>query len=327
MRKALLSLGLMAGVAFAAFGQEAAVAPEFEAASVKPAEPLNVGSMMAGGRVQVRMGCSFPDPGRFTCFGMPLRALLVAAYELKNYQFSGPAWMDSERFDIVAKVPAGATREQVDRMTQRLLLDRFQMAVHRETRELPMFALVVGRNGHKLRAPAEGGQESPIDQVLAGRGAPPPPPPGGSGQVNVMMVSSGSGAKGGVMMTMRNGLNEIAGRKATLASLAGILSTQVNRPVVDETGLTGEYDFTFDFAADETVRPGGASGAVIMTVPGPPPSPGGGGAAPGAETRDPASAPSIFSAIQNQLGLKLEPKKGPVEMLVVDKAGKVPVAN
>jgi uncharacterized protein (TIGR03435 family) len=332
MTKALLSTGLMVCAASAAFGQDAASAPEFEAASVKPAEPLDTGAMMAGGRISIRFGCSSADPGRLTCSGMPLRALLVRAFGIKNYQFSGPGWMDSERFDIVAKVPAGATPEQVNLMLQKLLVDRFQMTVHRETKELPIYALVVGKNGHKLKEPAPGGKESPIDAALAGRGAPPPPPPaGGGGELGmIMMRSGGPNTKSGLMTMMRNGLIEIVGTKATVSILAGALSSQVNRPVVDETGLQGEYDFTLDFAPDETVRPGGASGAFVMTVPGPAPGPGGTGAAPaapGSETRDPASAASLFTAIQSQLGLKLEPKKGPVEMVVVDKAEKAPGAN
>jgi uncharacterized protein (TIGR03435 family) len=240
--------------------------------------------------------------------------------------------MDSERFDIVAKVPAGATPEQVNLMLQKLLVDRFQMTVHREAKELPVYALVVGKNGHKLKEPAPGGKESPIDAALAGRGAPPPPPPaGGGGELGmIMMRSGGPNTKSGLMTMMRNGLIEIVGTKATVSILAGALSSQVNRPVVDETGLQGEYDFTLDFAPDETVRPGGASGAFVMTVPGPAPGPGGTGAAPaapGSVTRDPASAASLFTAIQSQLGLKLEPKKGPVEMVVVDKAEKAPGAN
>ncbi len=322
----LLRLGLMLGAAFAAAGQGAATAPEFEAASVKPAEPLDTGAMMAGGRVQIRMGCSFPNPGRFTCSGMPLRALLVRAFGVKNYQFSGPGWMDSERFDIVAKVPSGATPEQVSLMLQKLLVDRFQMTVHRETKELPVYALVVGRNGHKLRESTPGSKPSPIDEALAGRAAPPPPAGGNSQRSMTVMSSGGSDAKGGVMMTMRDGLSEIVGSQAPVSSLASALSTQVTRPVVDETGLKGDYDFTLDFAPDETVRPGGASGAVVVTVPGP----GGAGAvppAPGSETRDPASAASIFSAIQSQLGLKLEPKKSSVEMIVVDNAEKAPSPN
>lgn len=326
---ALLSAGLLLCAAFAAAGQEAAAAPEFEAASVKPAEPLNVGPMMAGGRMQIRLGCSVPDPGRFACSGMPLRTLLAKAYGFKNYQISGPGWMDSERFDIVAKVPAGATPEQVDLMLQKLLVERFQMTVHRETRELPVYALVVGRNGPKLKEAAGGGNASPTDEALADRGAPPPPPPpppppgGGSGQVGVMTMRGGPGAKGDVTMTMRNGLNELVGRQATAAALAAVLSTQVNRPVVDDTGLKGDYDFTVDFAADDTVGPGGALGGIVLSGPGP----GGTGAAPGAETRDPAPAASIFSAIQNQLGLKLEARRLPVETIVVDRAEKTPAEN
>jgi uncharacterized protein (TIGR03435 family) len=328
MNKALLSAGLLAFGALAASGQETTGAPEFEVASVKPAEPLDTAAMMSGGQFQLRMGCELPDPGRFVCSGMPLRGLLMKAYGVKVYQLSGPDWMSSERFDIVAKVPAGATSEQVDLMLRKLLMDRFQIAMHRENKELPIYALVVGKNGHKLKAPAPGGNQTPFEAALEGRTAPPPPrPSGGPGETGVMVMrSGGEGAKGGIMTTMRNGLIEIIGSKATVSSLAGLLSTQVNRPVVDETGLKGEYDFTLAFARDDTVRPGGASGAFVITAPG------AGGAAPhpptaGADNSDPSPASSVFTAIQNQLGLKLEAKKGAVEMLVVDKAEKVPSAN
>ena len=327
MRVMLSLAGLLAVAAFGAAGQEAAPAPEFEAASVKRAEPLNVGAMMSGGPVRISMGCNQPDPGRFTCTGMPLRMLLVRAYGVKNYQISGPSWIDSERFDIAAKIPAGATQDQFKLMLQKLLADRFQMTVHREAKDLPVYALVIGKNGHKLKESTGDGQGKPIDDTFAGRGVPPPPPPGGGGEQNVMVMRSGSGPGGrnGVIMTMRNGQAEIIGTKATLASLASMLSGQLNRPVVDETDLKGEYDFTLDFAPDETMRPGGAMGGLVIAGPGVVggPAP----AAPGSEAREPGSAPSIMSAVQNQLGLKLEPKKTPVEMIVVDKAEKIPTEN
>ena len=155
---------------------------------------------------------------------MPLRALLVRAYGVKNYQVSEPGWMDSERFDVVAKVPDGATPEQFDLMLQKLLADRFRMTVHRETKELPIYALVVGKGGHKLKQSAEDGKESKISAALAGpRRSSASSSAGGTGQQSMMVMSSGgAGAKGGVMMTMRNGLSEIVGSKATVSSLAGV---------------------------------------------------------------------------------------------------------
>ncbi len=335
MTKSVLPIGLLALAAFEAFGQEGAKAPEFEAASIKPAEPLNTGAMMAGGRMQISMGCSQPDPGRFTCTGMPLRMLVVRAYGVKNYQVSGPAWMDSDRFDVNAKIPAGATQDQFRLMLQKLLADRFHMTVHRENKEMPVYALVVGKNGPKLKPAAEDpGKEPTVDEALAGRGVPPPPPGGGGEPQNVMVMRSGgaggTGSRGSVMMTTRNGLSELIAKKSTLADLAGILSSQVDRPVLDQTDIKGEFDFTLDFAPDENMRSGGRMGGMVMSVPGPMAGSGGGGAAPGApgsETRDPSSAPSIFSGVQNQLGLKLEPKKAPMETIVVDKAEKIPAEN
>ena len=99
--------------------------------------------------------------------------------------------MDSERFDVRAKVPPDTTPDQVNLMLQKLIADRFRMTIHRETKELPIYALVLGKNGHKLKTPNPDDKEPPIDAVMAGRGAPPPPPPppgGGEGGGRAMMV-------------------------------------------------------------------------------------------------------------------------------------------
>jgi uncharacterized protein (TIGR03435 family) len=259
--------------------------------------------------------------------------LVVRAYGVKNYQVSGPAWMDSDRFDVNAKIPAGATQDQFRLMLQKLLADRFHMTVHRENKEMPVYALVVGKNGHKLKPASDTPDQDPSDEAFGGRGVPPPPPGGGGEQQNVMVMRSGGGgggSRGGVRMSTRNGLSELVAKKSTVADLAGILSSQVDRPVLDQTEIQGEFDFTLDFAPDENMRSGGRMGGMVMSVPGPMAGSGGGGAAPGtpgAEPRDPSSAPSIFSAVQNQLGLKLEPKKAPMETIVVDKAEKMPAEN
>jgi uncharacterized protein (TIGR03435 family) len=285
--------------------------------------------MMAGGKM-MRFGCIAPDAGRFECTGMPLRALLVRAYGVKTYQVSGPSWMDSERFDVRAKVPPDTTPDQVNLMLQKLIADRFRMTIHRETKELPIYALVLGKNGHKLKTPNPDDKEPPIDAVMAGRGAPPPPPPppgGGEGGGRAMMVMAGGGPGGragkpgqGMMMSMRSGLFELIGKKTTVSSLADMLGNLMDRPVLDQTEIKGDYDFTLDFAPDGSMGRGGPMGGMMA-------GPGAGGAAPGADTPEPSGAPSIFSAIQSQLGLKLEPKKGPVDMIVIDKAEKVPTEN
>src|SRR5579863_9583054 len=132
MRSAILPL--MACAAFAQTG--------FEAASVK---------RTADRWSPLRGGPGTSSPGQLSGVAT-LKVLVMRAYGLKDYQVSGPAWMDSERYEIAAKIPAGATRSQVSLMLQGLLADRFGLAIHRETRELPIFALLVGKNGPKLRA-------------------------------------------------------------------------------------------------------------------------------------------------------------------------------
>lgn len=328
MKNVTASAALLIFAGFGVFAQDAVKVPEFEVASIKAAEAPNMAAMMAGGKVSIRMGCNSPDAGTFECTGAPLRMLLTRAYELKNYQVVGPGWMDTERYDVRAKVPPGSSRAQVNLMLQKLLTDRFQIALHRETKELPMYALTVGKNGHKLKTPDPNDTQSPMDAMMAGRGAPPTPTGtgGGEGGGRVMaMTIAGNGPGGpigkpgrGIMMSMRNGLFELIGKKSTVSSLADALSNQLDRPVVDQTGIQGEYDFTLDFAPDDSMRAAGVMG-VMMTARV--------GGAPGADAPEPSPAQSIFTAVQSQLGLKLEPKRGPVDTLVVDKAEKVPIDN
>ena len=121
---------------------------EFEVASIKPS-PLPARGVI---RIGPQGGPGSGDPGRVTYTFSTIRDLMVDAYSVKRYQISGgPKWLDSERFDIVAKVPVGATKEQVKVMLQNLLAERFKLTLHRETKELPVYALVVGAKGPKLK--------------------------------------------------------------------------------------------------------------------------------------------------------------------------------
>ena len=99
----------------------------------------------------MRGGPGSPDPGQITYSNVSLKQVLTNAYGIKSYQVSGPKWLDSERFDIVAKIAMGATKEQFQMMLQNLLAERFKLAVHHETKELPIYALVVGKGGPKLK--------------------------------------------------------------------------------------------------------------------------------------------------------------------------------
>jgi len=221
MRSALVSVGIFAITGWV-FAQDKM---EFEVASVKPAAP------QAGARVLIgrQGGPGTPDPTRITYTNTALKQFILVAYNLKPYQITGPDWLDTERFDIVAKVPAGATKEQANVMMQNLLVDRFKLSFHTVTKELPLYELVVGKNGHKLKPPVKDtSAAAPSPDSGPGRGGPPPLgkdgfpviPPGGRG---MMMMSMGGPLK-------------IAANLQSMTDLADMLANQVGTPVVDKTG-------------------------------------------------------------------------------------------
>jgi uncharacterized protein (TIGR03435 family) len=326
-----LGLSLIIFTSCAAFGQAAAESPTFEVASVKPAEaPSGMGMM----RVMMRGGPGSPDPGQITYSNVSLKNVLTIAYAVKGYQINGPKWLDSERFDIVAKIAKGSTKEQFQLMLQNLLAERFKLTLHHETKELPMYALVVGKGGPKLKESVEedaaAGAGSP--GASAGPGGPsasapppPPPPPGPDGPGPVRMKVGADGmpqlppgaGKNGLLMMMMNGRMRMVGNRQPIAAVIEMLGNQLGRPVVDATELKAKYDFTLDFAPD------GMNGPMGGMMPPPPPQHDGG---PVASAPD-GAGPSIFTALQEQLGLKLEQKKGPVDLLVIDRLEKVPTEN
>lgn len=304
----------------------------FEVASVKP-------SALPAGKGVIRLGLQggpgSGDPGRVTYTFSTIRDLMVDAYSVKRSQISGgPNWLDSERFDIVAKVPEGATKEQVKGMLQNLLAERFKLTLHRETKELPMYALVVGAKGPKLKdstvtdtprasdsQPKEGGRGEAGAQAAA---PPPPLPPrlrgmkiGPDGCPEIPPMAAGRA--GNFKMMTPNGECLIS-RGETLDGLAAQLSNGFDRPVIDQTGLKGKYDLKLRY--DPSSMPGGRGGPKDALDP----APAGGDPAnrisPGGEP-----PPSIFNALQEQLGLKLEARKGPVDLLVIDHVQKTPTQN
>jgi uncharacterized protein (TIGR03435 family) len=292
----------------AADAKPAAVEPEFEVASVKPSVLPGSGGIRLG----LRGGPGSGDPGRVTYSFSTLRDLMVEAYSVKRSQIAGvPNWVDSERFDIVAKVPAGATKERVKVMLQKLLAERFKLTLHRETKELPIYALVVSARGPKLKDSAV------ID-------APVPSAPRGAGMSGTKMGRDGcpetppraAGRAAHFVMMTPNGECMISDGQ-TMDGLAMQLSNRFDRPVIDQTGLKGKYDLRLRY--DPSSMPGGR-GESVMTK----------GASTDPTSRSAAeedSAPSIFNALQEQLGLKLEARKGPVEMLVVDHVEKMSTRN
>ena len=305
----------------AAFGQTLDPKATFEVASIKPAAPQGNGRMMMGGGG----GPGTRDPGRLTLTNMPLRMLLARAYDVKDYQVQGPGWLDSERFDIAAKVPPGTTKEQYNVMFQNLLLERFKMEVHKEKKDLPIYNLSVGKNGPKLKEteldPSAFAPPSPDGGGRGGPGgggpgmAPPPPPPPGRGGFPILPAG-----RPGMMIMFQEGHMRMTAVGQDMAGVVNFLSMQLGRPVVNNTGLTGRYDFQMDFSPEGGMGPGRG---MMMA----PPPPGGvGGEGGGAASAASDAAPNLVTAIQ-QLGLKLDSGKGPVDLIVVDKAEKVPTEN
>jgi uncharacterized protein (TIGR03435 family) len=324
MKMIVAGIGAAVLASWGLFGQTAPP-PAFEVASIKPAVPPEGGRMISGTRT---------DAGRVTLTYMTLKSVLPLAYNVKTYQIAGPAWLDTERFDIVAKVPDGVPKEQIPAMLQALLAERFHMTVHRETREQPVYAIVVGKTGPKLKKYDE--SAAPVFGGPGGGAPPPPPPPGGGviagsqsagGGVAGGMAARPTGAAGpgrpmskgrmGISMNV-NGATHVQATGVTLSGLASMLSGFMDRPVVDMTGIQGEYDISLEAAADEMV-------GMKMTVVGGP-GPMARASADGAPAPETAPTASVFTSIQ-QLGLKLEPRKAPIEYVVVDKAEKVPTEN
>jgi uncharacterized protein (TIGR03435 family) len=319
MRIAILCAGLTILTTCVAFGQGATESSTFEVASVKPAEPQSAGMM----RVRMSGGPGTPDPGQLTYTNVSLKNILMNAYAVKGYQLSGPKWLDSERFDIAAKIPIGATKEQFRLMLQNLLAERFKLTLHHETKDLPMYALVVGKGGAKLK-------ESVDDNATASGGAPPPPPPppgGDGGPVRMRVGADGMPqlppgmGKNGMMVLMMNGRLRAVGNRQPVSALTEMLGNQLGYPVTDATGLKANYDFTLDFAPD------GLNGPMGMLPPPPPDHDGTGAGGPPMASAPEIGGPTIFTALQEQLGLKLEQRKGPMDLLVIDRLEKVPTEN
>lgn len=243
MLRAIVSAGLVVFTCCAAWAQTAENSPAFEVASVKPAAPIT-GNFI---RVGMRGGPGTPDPGQITYTNVTVKNVLTQAYGVKGFQISGPGWLDSERYDIVAKLPRGATKAEFMAMLQNLLAERFKLTLHREKKDLPMYALVVGKNGPKLKesaqeaAPKEGG---PVDGSAATMGKLT------MGRDGFPVLPAAAGGRGAMAMTMMNGNARMTANGQTMAGLAEMLSNQLDLPVVDMTGLTGKYDYTLYFAPE-----------------------------------------------------------------------------
>ena len=258
-----LQVSLLAGVAVlfssSLRSQSLSVAPiGFDVASVKVnrSEPATAHFSITAG-------------ARLTAKQQTLKDLILEAFRIWSFQLSGgPKWLDSDSYDIEAKSEQPTSEDQALLKLQALLKERFHLTIHRETRELPVYFLAVGKNGPKLR-PSQS-TESP-------------------------MAMAGAGTNNGKLM------KKITGRNARMENLARAIPMMLgseNRPVLDKTGLTGSYDFVLwsDFARGGTVAQGNSM-----------PEDGG---------------QNVFVALQQQLGLTLESKKAPIEIIVIDRAEK-----
>lgn len=250
----------------------------FEVATIKPTKPGSPGTMIR-----------FAPGARFSASGVTGKFLLEEAYNVKDSQVAQlPGWFDSDRWDIEAKpdeslaaemdkLPPDQRRPKMRQMIQALLADRFKLVLGHETKDLPVYALIVGKDGSKLHESAF----KPPEKMPDG---PPRPGPGNRG-----LWITGPG--------------HVSGTSVGTDMLADLLSRITGRVVTDKTGLTGSYDFTLQWTPEEgegmSMPPGGV----------PPP----GADRPQSEP----SGPSLSTALQEQLGLKLESQKGPMDVLVV----------
>lgn len=243
MLRTMLSLT----IATIAHGQTA-----FEAASIKPTPP--------GSAIEGKEGVSF-SPGSVTMRNVTLKTVITTAYSVKNYQVSGPAWINSDRYDLIGKANGASSESELRQMVRQLLAERFKLSLRRETKDLSVYALAGGKKGPKLH-------ESAPDAKSRVRG---------------------------------EGSNMVF-EHYSMAQLAEYLSRprSIDRPVVDMTGLAGDFDFRIEFMDSNPESPADAKQGAERAV----------------------SDPGFAARVASQLGLKLEARTAPAEFLVIDRVEK-----
>jgi uncharacterized protein (TIGR03435 family) len=243
--------------------------PRFDVASIKPNAPGGINT----GDFRVLPG------GRLTAEKVLLRFLIQNAYGVRPFQLKGgPDWINSEGYDIEAKAEGNPSNGQMVLMMQTLLEDRFKLKVHRETKELPVYALTVAKGGFKLPEPKQGACTAPDPN-----GPPLPPSPNQAGPC------------GRAMIRISKGVARINGYQVPMREFVRVLSNIMGRTIIDQTGFTRAFDLQLEFATDDAI-------AGLPEAPKPADD----------------SVPSIFVAAQEQLGIKIVSTKGPVEILVID---------
>jgi uncharacterized protein (TIGR03435 family) len=268
-----------------------AFAQSFEAASIKPAKP---GARQR--RPGLEGGPGTSDPGRIRYSNISLRDLIMVAYRVRGFQLSATdaKALDAKTFEVIAQLPAGATQARLRVMLQSLLTERFHLALHPEQRVMPVYTLVVAKGGPKLK---ESTQNAPASDAADFDPLPPAPPD--ELEVHEDGYPNVPPREGSWLVALRSGYARTRQLNASMTDLAGILSNQLEKPVTDATGLKGRYEFTLSWMA---ALPASSS---------PPAEPG----------------PDLFAAVQQQLGLKLEASRAPVEVLVIEHFDRDPVEN
>ncbi len=312
MRRVIVTAGILILKCGCAFGQVPTQSTQgklaFEVASVRPAATLSGVDALI---FQQRGGPESADPGQISYTNIPLQRLVMIAYGITEpYEISAPGWLDDEKYNVVAKLDPSSTRDQLKVMLQNLLAERFGMTVHHETKNLSIYELVVAKGGSKLKQVIETPGPSPAPADTAGRGAASIDANGvrqrAPGQIGLSMIRLGGPS------------TRFSARQQPISALTQVLQNPLGRTVVDGTGLRGKYDFNLDWTRDARTS------ANVRNIGGAP----AGQAAPGtADGQVDVGPPDLFTALQQQLGLKLEEKKGPVDVVVVDHAEKVPTKD
>jgi uncharacterized protein (TIGR03435 family) len=327
---AKLTLFLLVGLS-----ASAQIKPAFEVATIKPSAPIDQAAMMAA----MQKGGKTPFGANVTALRaeynyLDLKTLLTYAYGVKPYQITGPDWMSSTRFDIVAKLPEGSTKADAAKMLQSLLEDRFKLVSHSTREETPVLAIVVGKGGAKLRPSAE--KPDPIDEdaplkpgeiKLDG----PDGPMRGKLDTTTMSSVVDMGLKGKMAYRM-NAATKSLHIDFSMTTMAGFadMTTQLltqlgggagTRRIIDMTGIAGNYDASLEISIAEMMAIAKSSGIDISGAAQPGPS------APVGEASDPGSGGSTLAEALQTMGLKLESRKAMTEQFIVDHIEKVPTDN
>jgi uncharacterized protein (TIGR03435 family) len=281
---------VLALASLAASAQSPAARPEFEVASVKASPPTPP--------QQVEVGVHI-DGAQFHITYFTLKDYIRIAYRVKLEQVSGPEWMSSERYDVSAKIPDGAARDKVPEMLQALLEERFGLKAHREQKEFAVYALSVANGGARLK-------ESVVDPAVAGGAV----NGGGSGSANGVTVNTGRGG----YFSLAN--NRVEARTISMPDFAETLSRFMDKPVVDMTSLPGTYDMTIELTPEDyralLIQAGVKNGVTL------PPEV--------LRLMEGATFDSLMAGLRS-FGIRFDPRRAPMEVVVVDQVNKTPGAN